>query len=415
MNKQLDKQLRLAKQASLDVFKLSAEKRVSILLAIAEELRNHKEEIFAANKIDVNETKKKGKTNAFLERLTLSEKGFERMASQVEIIAKLDDILGEEIEKRTLVNGILLKKIRFSLGVVAMIYESRPNVTVDVAGLCLKSGNAVILKGGSEALNTNKALVNCIHKVLRSFGLSTSAVTFLDNVTHDDIVEMLTRSDLIDVVIPRGSYALSSAVAQSARIPILYHSAGGARAYIDKSANLKIAVDLVVNAKVQRNSVCNALDCILIHEAIVKDIITNLAQRLTDSDVEIRADEKARKYIQAKKAIKEDYSTEFLDAIVLIKVVKDENEALEFMKKYSHHHTEMLIAENKEIIEKFVNEVDTAALMINCSSRLHDGGEFGMGAEMGTATGKFHARGPVGIRELTTYKWIAYGNGQMKK
>jgi glutamate-5-semialdehyde dehydrogenase len=310
----------------------------------------------------------------------------------------------------------ILPKLGFPIGVILMIYESRPNVTVDVAGLCLQSGNAVILKGGSEALETNRALVACIHKVLQKHGVPAEAVTFLENSTHADVEALLKRSDLIDVVIPRGSYALTTAVAKESRIPILYHASGGARMYIDKSADVKQALEICVNSKTNRTGVCNALDAVLIHKRLAAKILPKLDAALAEKGFEARADSKAKPLMpHAKKAAAVDFATEFLDSILAVKVVEDVEEALAFMKENSHHHTEVLAATDQNVIERFVNEIDAAGLMINCASRLHDGGEFGLGAEMGTATGKLHARGPVGVRELTTYKWIAYGAGQIKK
>lgn len=416
MNKQLDKQLRLAKQASLEIAKLSAKRKEALLLSMANNLVKHKEEIFEANAKDVANTKAKNASSAFIDRLTLSEKGFAGMVSQLEIVAHLRDATGEIIEQRTLANGVRLQKMRFPLGVIAMIYESRPNVTVDVAGLCLKSGNAVVLKGGSEAANTNRMLIACIREVLGKFHIAKETVTFLDNATHEIIDEMLKRNDLIDVVIPRGSYALTTAVAEKSRIPILYHSSGGARMYVDKSAGIKQALEICVNAKTNRTGVCNALDMVLVHKKVAEVFLTNLNRELSEKGFEIRADRSAKKYMKhAKIAKQEDFLTEFLDSVLAVKVVNNAKEALSFIKTHTHGHTEILAAKGTKIIDDFIQEVDAAGLMINCSSRLHDGGEFEMGAEMGTATGKLHARGPVGIRELTTYKWIAFGNGQVKK
>lgn len=412
----LDRKLKEAKQASFTLAKLSAKRKEALLLAIAKNLKNNKEEIFNANEKDIAQTKAKGATSAFIDRLTLTEKGFASMIAQLETVAHLPDVLDEVIEKRTLANGVQLKKVRFPLGVIAMIYESRPNVTIDAAGLCLKSGNTVILKGGSEAANTNRILVDCIQKTFKDLALPEAAVTLLDNATHEDIDEMLTRSDLIDVVIPRGSYALTTAVAKKSRVPILYHASGGARMYVDMTADISQALTICVNAKTNRTGVCNALDMVLVHEKVTKAFLTRLDQMIHEKGFEIRADTQAKQYMpHAKKAQEKDFSTEFLDSILAVKVVKSSDEAIAFIKEHTHGHTEVLAAKDEKIIDKFIHEIDAAGLMINCSSRLHDGGEFEMGAEMGTATGKLHARGPVGVRELTTYKWLAFGNGQIKQ
>lgn len=414
--KPLEETLQAAKHASFDVARLSSEKKTAILVALAERLRSQKDTILAANKRDIDETQAKGKTGAFIDRLTLSENGFAGMLAQLETVARLPDPVGEKIEERTLPNGILLQKMRFPIGVVLMIYESRPNVTIDVAGLCLMSGNAVILKGGSEAINTNNALVSCIHDVLSEHEIPEAAVTFLENVTHQDVEGILKRNDLIDVVIPRGSYALTTAVAEQSRIPILYHAAGGARMYVDKSADANQALEICVNSKTNRTGVCNALDAVLVHKDLAEAFLPQLDAKLAEKGFASRADAAAMQFMpHAKEATSEDFSTEFLDTILAVKVVADSTEALDFIKDHSHHHTEVLAATDQDLIQLFIREIDAAGLMINCASRLHDGGELGMGAEMGTATGKLHARGPVGVKELTTYKWIAFGNGQLKQ
>lgn len=416
MRQNIEIKLKEAKQASLEIAGLSAVKKQAMLVELKDCLLMHKKEILEANALDIAATKKKGKTGAFIDRLTLTDAGFAGMVAQLDIVAKLPDPVGELMEERTLPNGILLNKKRFPIGVVLMIYESRPNVTIDVAGLCLKSGNAVILKGGSEALGTNKALVSCIHASLKKFGVSESAVTFLDDVTHQEVEEILKRSELIDVVIPRGSYALTTAVAENSRIPILYHASGGARMYIDKSAESAQALEICVNSKTNRTGVCNALDVVLVHKEVAEKVLPGLDAALEKRGFESRADSQAKAFMpHAKDASTEDFTTEFLDSILAVKVVDDSREALEFIKQHTHHHTEVLAAEDQEVIDAFIQEIDAAGLMINCASRLHDGGEFGMGAEMGTATGKLHARGPVGVKELTTYKWIAFGHGQLKK
>ncbi len=431
------KHLKKIKRSSQELIKLSAEKREAVLVKIAEELKNHKEEILEANKKDVLETKKKGETTAFIDRLTLSEKGFDGMVGQLLSVAKQEDVLGEIIEERILENGIVLKKKRFSLGVIMMIYESRPNVTIDVIGICIKSGNAVILKGGSEALHTNTVLVRCVHTILKEYFISTNTVTFLDSVSHQDVSDILKQTEYIDMVIPRGSYALTSAIAKESRIPVMYHASGGARMYVDKSANIKQALEICINAKTQRTGVCNALDIVIVHKKNAKEFLFLLTKELKKRKLELRADRKAMAVILnlfqdllvsegipdqvrndnliIKKAENKDFSTEFLDAILAVKVVDSAKEAIRFIEHTTHHHTEILAAEEAKVIDEFINTIDSAALMINCSSRLHDGGEFGLGAEMGIATGKLHARGPVGVKELTTYKWIAIGCGQVRK
>lgn len=416
MNQQLDKKLKLAKKASLQIAKLNSEKKKNLFIAIAENIKKYKKEIFSANELDVIQAKEAGKAKAFIDRLTFSEKEFFGMIVQLKTIANLKDVIGEVIQDRILANGVCLKKIRFPIGVIAVIYESRPNVTIDAAALCLKSGNAVVLKGGSEAIHTNRILIQCIYKALEKFSIAKEAVMFMDNADHKIIEEMLTRNYLIDVVIPRGGYKLTQKVAQKSLIPILYHASGGARMYVDKSANIEQALKICINSKTNRTGVCNALDAVLVHKKIAENFLTRLDILLENKGFEVRADIKAKEYMKhAKKAKKEDFSTEFLDSILAVKVVANAKEALAFIKSYTHGHTEVLAAEDQKIISAFVQEIDASVLMINCSSRLNDGKEFGMGAEIGIATGKLHARGPVGIQELTTYKWIAYGKGQIKQ
>lgn len=416
MKKNLETILQQTKQASSFLTKLSAKKKTAFLLAIATELEINREKIFEANRQDILLARKHKATEAFLDRLTFSEKGFQAMIGQLIMVAKMTEVLGEIIEEKKLLNGIHLQKIRFPIGVIAMIYESRPNVTIDAIGLCIKSGNAIILKGGSEAQRTNRALVTCVYRVFKQFAIPTAVVAFLQKVDHKTVARMLQRNEYIDVVIPRGSYALTTAIAKISRIPVLYHGSGGARMYVDESANLQKALAICINAKTSRTGVCNALDTLIVHKKIAPVFLKKLDALLYEKKCEIRADGNAQIYmIHAQKATQEDFSTEFLENIVAIKTVENAKEAIMFIKKHTHHHTEVLIAEERRIVKEFIQEVDSAGLMINCSSRFHDGGEFGMGAEIGIATGKLHARGPVGLSELTTYKWIAFGNGQVRK
>lgn len=415
MKKILEEQLQKAREASQQLAKLSSRDREQLLLDIAQKLTHNKKNILAANAVDVREAENSRKTNAFINRLALTSSGFDGMLEQLTSVASQEDPLGENIEEKTLGNGVKLVKRRFPIGVILMVYESRPNVTIDAMGICVKSGNAVVLKGGSESKKTNEAMMQCVSVVLQKYKVP-SAVTYLHDISHEEVAELLERSDLIDVVIPRGSESLTTAVAKESRIPILYHAAGGARMYIDKTANLEDSLDVALNGKTQRTGVCNALDCVVVHREIAKDFLPKLDLALFEKNFEIRADSIAKQYMpHAKEASEKDFSTEFLDSILAVKVVDSAREAIEYIKKTSHGHTEVLMANDNQVIDAFINEVDAAGLMINCSSRLHDGGQFAMGAEMGTATGKLHARGPVGVKELTTYKWIAYGNGQIRQ
>ena len=295
--------------------------------------------------------------------------------------------------------GIRLKKVRVPLGVVGIIYESRPNVTLEAAALALKSGNAVILKGGKEAINTNREIVSCIHKAFKKQHLPKEIVLFLDTADRRVVDALIKADKYIDILIPRGGYELVKKVQVNSTIPVLAHSAGGARIYIDKSADINKALRICLNAKINRPATCNSLDTVVVHKGIAGIFLPKFYKLMSQNGVEIR----------------NNYETEFLDKIVAIKVVKDVNGAIRFIKKYSKGHSEGIIAVDKRAIEKFVQEIDAAGLFVNCSTRLHDGFIFGLGAEIGIATAKLHARGPVGLKELTTYKWIAYGKGQIRE
>ena len=403
------------KKASYVIGQISPREKASVIMSIEKTLRNNKESILKANLRDVNKSQKSGATGAFIDRLRITEAGFDGILRELKAVSKFPEPVGEVVERRSLPNGIQLQKKRFPLGVILMIYESRPNVTIDAASLCLKSGNAVILKGGSEAYQTNQVMITLIHKVLVKFGIPVNAITLLKPISHSDIKKLLKRSDIIDVVIPRGNYGLTTTVAKESQIPVLHHASGGARMYIDKTANLDIALSVCVNAKTQRVGVCNALDVVLVHKDIAKRLLLTLDKSLHEKKVQVRADLRAKKIMTHSILAKDkDYETEFLDHIIAVKIVDSADEGINFIKKHTHGHTEVIIAKSANLIQKFITEIDAAGIMINCSSRLHDGGEFGMGAEMGTATGKLHARGPVGARELTTYKWIAYGQGQIR-
>jgi glutamate-5-semialdehyde dehydrogenase len=407
--------LQQTKIASQKLSNLSTKEKNAALKTIVKIIKEKRSSIDAANKKDVALAQKNNRSNAYIDRLTITPKRFAEMLHQTEAIARLKDPIGEIIEKRVLKNGVLLVKTRVPLGVIGIIYESRPNVTLDVAALCLKSGNACVLKGGSDCLNSNRALVSCIHQALQKTGIPKEAVTFLDTANRSIVLKMLKQNQFIDVLIPRGGYELVRKVAEQSTIPLLYHAQGGARIYVDESANIKKAVAVCVNAKINRPGTCNSLDTILVHKKIAKIFLPLLAEKFLTANAEIRGDAETRKIIQANRANEVDFKTEFLSLIVSIKIVNNDRQAIDFITRYSKKHSEGIVAENKAIIKKFTALIDAAALFINCSTRLHDGGVFGLGAEMGIATGKLHARGPVGLRDLATYKWVVYGNGEIRK
>lgn len=407
-------QLRATKTASTEIALLDVNTKKKIFTNLVQILKSKKEEIFLANRKDIVAAKTNGKNAAFIDRLTFSEKTFASMVQQVEEIAKQEDFLGEVVEEKTITNGVVLQKIRVSLGVIGIIYESRPNITIDVAALCIKSGNAVILRGGSDAIETNTILVACIHDALKKNSVSKDVVGFIQDTSRTLVNKMLKQNQYIDVIIPRGGYELVKKVVEQSKIAVLYHASGGARIYVDKSADIDLAVNVCVNAKISRPATCNSLDTILIHKDVAKEFLQKF-QSVLAARAEIRADALSLHYIKARKASEEDYATEFLDYVLCVKIVDSKVDAIKHIKKYTKNHTEGIIAEDKKVIDLFVQSVDAAALFINCSTRLHDGGVFGLGAEMGIATGKLHARGPVGAKELTTYKWVAYGKGQVRE
>lgn len=390
--------LKQIKEASIVLSQTSDKERDNFLHSLAIILEKYEEDIVTANKKDIEQARENGITAAFIERLILDKQAIKKLILRLEKIQNLKRYDGVILEQKILGNGIQLKKVAVPLGVILVIYESRPEVTVDVAALCIKSGNAVVLKGGSEALNTNQVLYECIQESLRRTNLSERSVSLVIN--RETTTKLLKENNYIDLVIARGGYELVKKVLDQSRIPVLAHSAGGARIYIDKSADLELAEKIIINAKTSKPSACNSLDTILIHQDIASKFIPLITTKLKSCSVEV---------------VENNWDKEFLSLVVNIKVAKDVSDAIKFISNYTKRHSEGIIASDKKIIETFVNGIDTAAVFINCSTRFHDGFEFGMGAEMGISTGKLHARGPVGLTELTTYKWEVYGNGQIRE
>jgi glutamate-5-semialdehyde dehydrogenase len=367
---------------------------------LSEILIERKNEIVEANKKDVNDSKEKGMPSSFLERLVLVEKTINHLVFKLEKISKLHSHLGEVIEESFDAHGVTIKKVRVPFGVIAIIYEARPEVTIDVAALCVKSGNAAILKGGSEAVQTNQILYQCILTALDKADIAKETVSFISSSDRNITDNLLKQNRYIDLVIARGGYELVKSVLDKSNIPVLAHAAGGARIYIDKSADLSLAQKIIIHAKTSKPAACNSIDTIVIHQDIAADFIPKITNSLRKENVKVE--------------VGKDWNKEFLRLAINIKIVKDTREAIEFINKYSKKHSEGIIATDKETIKQFTNSVDAAALFINCSTRLHDGYVFGLGSEMGISTGKLHARGPVGLKELTTYKWKVYGNGQIR-
>ncbi len=372
----------------------------AFLSHLSKELVRHANAIVSANKKDMAAARRKGMNEAFLERLMIDAKGVKHLTKKLASVARLKSGLGEVIEKRKK-GSLLLTKVRAPLGVLAVIYEARPEVTIDVAALCIKSGNAAILKGGTEALRTNAVLYACIQRALTKAGLSKNTVMFIATGDRKITNALLSRHDAIDLVIARGSYGMVKAVMERSKIPVLAHAAGGARIFVDKSADFKMAEKILVNAKITKPAACNSVDTILVHRAIAKEFIPKITRAMEAKGVHVKQ--------------KMNWDTETLGLTVGIKIVSGVEEAIAFTRAHSKKHTEGIIAKDKKVIEKFLNSLDAAALFVNASTRLHDGYEFGLGSEMGISTSKLHARGPVGLKELTTYKWQIYGNGNIRK
>ena len=405
-----------AKKASIKTAQLSTGVKNDILQKSADALIRNKERIIEINKEDVKNAVKNGVKQSFIDRLTLTEKRIEDMAAGLRDIAMLNDPVGEYIYGKTLPNGLIIQQKRVPLGVVAIIFESRPNVTADAFGLCLKSGNAVILRGGKEAIKTNIAIVSVFKEVLREAGISEDTVQISEDTSHEKAAELMKANEYIDVLIPRGSARLINTVINNSTIPCIQTGIGNCHIYVDKTGDLKKAVDIIINAKTQRPGVCNAVETILVHEDIAAELLPVMGKGLIDRNVEIRGDETVNKYIaESKKATEEDWATEYEDYILAVKTVKTLDEVIEHIGKYGTKHSESIITEDYSNAQRFLNEIDAAAVYVNASTRFTDGGQFGFGAEIGISTQKLHARGPMGLKELTTTKYVIFGNGQIRK
>ncbi len=391
------------------------------LTNIANDLLARKGEILAANKKDTDTAKTGGMGEALLDRLLLNEKRLEGIAADTRAVAALPDSVGEIFDMRTMPNGLQIGKKRVPIGVIGVIYESRPNVTVDIACLCLKSGNAVILRGGKETINSNTAIVKVIQDACKKAGMPDGCVQFVDNTDHALVDEMLKMNDVIDLLVPRGGAGLIKTVKENARMAVVTGGIGVCHTYVDKSADIQMAVDIVYNAKVQRPTVCNALDSVLVHKDIAEEYLPRMAAELNKAKVELHCDEvsmailKTDRSLKLVKAVEEDWGKEFLALIAAIKVVDSMDGALQHIEKYGSGHSEAIITEDYSSAMRFLNEVDAACVMVNASTRFNDGGQFGLGAEVGISTQRLHARGPMGLKELTTYKWIIYGSGQVRQ
>jgi len=411
----LKKSVLEAKKASSALALFSADHKNAALLSMAGSLEDSVLKVLAANRLDVEAAKKKGVAAPLLARLALDEAKVRKIAESVEAIAGLEDPVGRVLWERKRPNGLRIRKVSVPLGTILIIYESRPNVTADCMALCLKSGNAVILKGGSEALRTNEAIYDALLEGAVEAGIPKAAFQLVRTSDRSAVKELLSMSGIIDLVIPRGGEGLIREVARISKIPVIKHYKGVCHVFVDKEADLAKAENIVLNAKTQNPAVCNALECLLVDERIAKKFLPSMGAALSRKNVELRADEKARALMSgAKKATEKDWGAEFLDMTLAVRVVKGLEGALEHIEKYGSHHSDAIVTENKKNAEIFTSVVDSAAVFVNASTRFNDGGEFGMGAEMGISTDKLHARGPMGLEELTSYKYVVLGDGQVR-
>ncbi|OGG63111.1 glutamate-5-semialdehyde dehydrogenase [Candidatus Kaiserbacteria bacterium RIFCSPHIGHO2_02_FULL_59_21] len=404
--------LKKTREAAIRLSGSSEKERNAFLRALSAQLAKREKSILRANERDVAAAKKSGLAAAFVERLVFDSRALKLLKAKVRSVENLRSRIGEVMEQRTLRKGLVLKKVRVPLGVMLVIYESRPEVTIDVAALCIKSGNAALLKGGSEAKRTNEALFGCVQDALKKTGLAKETVGLVPN--RDAVKRLLREHESIDLVIARGGYGLVRAVVNESMIPVLAHAEGGARIFVDKSADLTAAEKILLNAKISKPAACNSLDAILVHRAIAGTFVPRMVKRLREAGVRVLGDARARRFARMDAARARDWDKEFLGPTVAIKTVKNAREAIQFINEHTKRHSEGLIARDARVIKEFTDSIDAAALFINASTRLHDGYVFGLGSEMGIAAGKLHARGPVGLQELTTYKWEVYGKGHIR-
>jgi len=407
---------RKTKEASYFLANASSLSKNQFLLQLADNLEREEEEIKEENKRDLEKAKSMGMKPSLLDRLELSSSRIKAMASGLREVANLPDPVGEVIEGSKRPNGLLITKVRVPLGVVAIIYEARPNVTIDSVGLGIKSGNALILRGSSSAIYSNRVLVDKTKETLSQCGFPPQVVNLLECETHEEVQELLALRDYIDVVIPRGGAGLIKSVIENSQIPVIETGVGNCHVYVDRSADREMAEKIVVNAKTQRPSVCNACETLLVDEEIAPQILPSVVSALKEKGVEIRGCEKTKELVgDVKLATEEDWYAEYLDLILAVKVVGGIEEAINHINKYGSHHSEAIVTQDYTAARKFLEEVDAAAVYVNASTRFTDGGEFGMGAEIGISTQKLHARGPMGLRELTTIKYMVWGTGQIRE
>jgi glutamate-5-semialdehyde dehydrogenase len=414
--KELVETLKAAKLASRELSQLRPEFKKKVLLDAASLIEKEQKFILAQNERDLTGARKDGLSTAMLDRLTLNPKRIAEMAEGVRTVAGLKDPVGKIIERWKRPNGLVISKVSVPLGVILIIFESRPNVTVECASLCFKSGNAVILRGGKEAFHSNHALVSVFEKVFKKHGLPQSSVSAVMTTDRDAVDFLLKRDKDINLVIPRGGKSLIEKVVENSRVPVIKHYEGVCHVYVDETADYKKAEAIILNAKLQRPGVCNAMETLLVHEKSAARFLPRIAEKLKDGGCELRADSKARKWIpDAKSASEGDFGREFLDKILAVKVVPDLDSAIEHIQNYGSGHTDAIVTKDRKSAAQFTQQVDSSSVMVNASTRFADGFQFGFGAEIGISTDKIHARGPMGLEGLTSYKYVVQGNGQIRE
>ncbi len=406
--------LKKTKKSSRIAATLELKLKKTLLNEMADALLEKKDLIKKANRIDLKNGEENNLSKALMDRLLLNDERIETMAKSLKEIAALKEPVGRVLEGWVVDSGLRIEKVSIPIGVIAIIYESRPNVTADAAALCLKSGNVAILKGGKEAEHSNKAIASILQEILLKHNLPKEIISLLPDSSREAVGKLIKMDKYVDLIIPRGGEGLIKYVSQNATVPVVKHDKGLCHTYIDKDADFEKAIAIAINAKVQRPGVCNAMETLLVHEEIAADILPMLLYEFEQYDTYLKGCEKTRKIINVDEALEEDFETEYLDNILSIKVVDSLKEAIDHISKYGSGHSEAIITENYTTAERFLNEVDAAAVYVNASTRFTDGGEFGFGAEVGISTNKLHARGPMGINDLTTYKYKIYGKGQIR-
>ena len=416
LNEELRKKGERAKEAAFLLSTLSTEKKNQALSKMASALEEQQPKILAANEIDMAAAEAKGVGKALLDRLALSAARIKDMADGLRALVALPDPVGQVEALWKGAQDIKIGRMRVPLGVVGIIYEARPNVTADAAGLCLKAGNAVILRGGSDALHSNIAITEVLAEAVLASGLPDGSIQLIEDTSRETATQMMKMNGYLDVLIPRGGAGLIRSVVENATVPVIETGIGNCHIYVDSAADLQMAEEIVINAKTQRPGVCNAAETLLVHEKVAGEFLPVIAEKLLQCGVELRGDDLTRKYVSVvKAAAEEDYQTEYLDLILAVKVVGSAEEAMEHIRRYGTKHSEAIVTENYSTARQFLQKVDAAAVYVNASTRFTDGFQFGFGAEIGISTQKLHARGPMGLKELTTVKHIVYGQGQARK